>query len=144
MVSMSLKKAEKSVLPQSVIVVEDDAILGLDIEQTLRDHGIAEVTVCPSASCTLEKLREGSYDAIIIDGHLADSKEGWKIAELVDAMGHRSTRIVFQTGSPDEIPGHIRRLGPVLAKPYDPKQLVAALTQKQTPGLLELLRPKRG
>jgi CheY-like chemotaxis protein len=140
---MSLKKVEKSVLPKSVIVVEDDAILGLDIEQTLRDHGIADVTVCPSASCTLEKLRNGSYDAIVLDGHLADSNEGWKIAELIDAMGHRSTRIVFQTGSPEEIPDRIRQLGPVLEKPFDPRQLVAALTEKQRPGLLALLRPKR-
>lgn len=126
--------------PRSVIVVEDDAVLGLTIENTLRDHGFADVSVCPSASCTLEKLRAGNYNAIVLDVHLADSDEGWEIAELVKALGHANIRIVFQTGSPGDIPGRIRQLGPVLTKPYDPAELVAALTEQPRAGLLALLK----
>jgi CheY-like chemotaxis protein len=134
----------KSGLPEKVIVVEDDAVLGLAIEQILIDHGVLEVTLCPTAACTLAKLRSGSYDAIVLDLHLADSDNGWEIAELIDAVGGNATRIVFQTGSPGEIPARIRDLGPVLTKPYDPIELVKALMQKPRAGLPGLLGRLRG
>jgi len=139
MSSIALRKTQKSALPQKVIVVEDDAVLGLTIEQTLIDGGIGEVTVCSTAACTLSKLRAGSYDAVVLDVHLADSDEGWEIAELVRAMGDKEVRIVFQTGTPEEIPADIRQLGSVLAKPYDPQDLLDALRQKPVAGLLSLL-----
>jgi len=123
-----------------VMIVEDDAVLGLTIEQTLLDAGFAEVSICPSTACTIGKLREGSFDAMVLDVHLADSDEGWEVAELVEALGTRNTRIVFQTGSPEEIPARIRKLGPVLTKPYDPADLIAALDEKPRSGLLALLK----
>lgn len=140
MSAFSLRRSSKPQRPRRVIVVEDDAVQGLMIEKTLRDAGIEHVEVCPSTACTLPKLEAGSYDAIVLDGHLADTDEGWAIAELIRAMGDDETRIVFQTGSPEEIPEHIKRLGPVLTKPYDPKQLVEALEQKPRAGLMAMLR----
>lgn len=137
MPGISLRKRS---LPGKVIVVEDDPVLGLSIERTLIDNGFGDVTICPSASCTLAKLRSGSYDAVVLDVHLADSDEGWEIAELVNALGDDNVRIIFQTGSPDDIPPHIRQLGTVLTKPYDPQELVAALRQRPRAGLLALLR----
>jgi CheY-like chemotaxis protein len=143
MVSLPFRKPLSPALPRRVIVVEDDAVLGLSIVETLTRSGIAEVEVCPSAACTLSKLRRGSFDAMVLDGHLADSHEGWRIAELVEVLGDNSTRIVFQTGSPEAIPERLRQLGPVLVKPYPPQALVEALTEKPRPGLIELLRRKR-
>lgn len=143
MVSLSFRKPVPSALPRKVIVVEDDAVLGFNICEVLTRHGIAEVEVCPSAACTLGKLRNGSFDAMVLDVHLADSHQGWEIAELIDALGDYNTRIVFQTGSPEDIPARLRQLGPVLVKPYPPEALVAALTENPRPGLLELLRRKR-
>lgn len=137
---MAISNPFRSDRPRNVIIVEDDAVLGLTIEQTLRDNGFADVSICPSASCTLGKLCGGTYDAIVLDVHLADSNEGWEIAEVVNAMGDANTRIVFQTGTPGDIPAHIRELGPVLTKPYDPAELVAALKEKPRAGLLALLK----
>lgn len=123
-------------------MVEDDAVLGLTIEQTLIDGGVESVTVCSTAACTLDKLRAGSYDAVVLDVHLADSDEGYEIAELIRALGDKEIRIVFQTGTPDEIPPHIRELGPVLTKPYNPDELLQALSEKTPTGLMALLRRK--
>ena len=142
MVSLSLSRKSERVRIRKVLVVEDDAVLGLAIEQVLSDTGEWDVTICPTVSCTLGTLRDGAFDAIVIDGHLADSDEGWELAELVDALGHDHMRIVFQTGSPQDIPVRIRELGPVLNKPYDPNDLVEALRQKQKPGLVQLVRSK--
>ena len=125
-----------------VMVVEDDAILGLAIEDALTAEGFAHVTICPSAECSLVKLRSERFDAVVLDVHLADSSVGWEIAELVEALGSRKTRIVFQTGAPDSIPEHIRALGPVLTKPYDPAALREALERKPRSRLMSLLRPR--
>ena len=142
MPSFTLGRSRKSTRPRNVIVVEDDAVLGLAIEQALSESGIASVSICPSTACTLDRLREGSYDAIVLDVHLADSNEGWEIAELVTALGEEETRIVFQTDSPEAIPEHVRQLGPILTKPCDPDQLIAALSEQPRPGLLKILRGK--
>lgn len=140
MASFSFRRPAKSPHPRRVIVVEDDARLGSLLQDTLLKSGFDHVEVCPSTACTLGKLRAGSFDAIVLDGHLADTNEGWGLAELVSALAEENTRIVFQTGNPDDIPTHVRSLGPVLTKPYDPRDLVEALSQKPRPGLLALLR----
>ena len=98
-----------------VLVVEDDPIQGMALE-------------------------EGPADAIVLDVHLADRDDGWALAELVDLLGPRRPRIVFSTGSPEDIPPEIAEMGPVFEKPYDPAQLAAALASGARPGLFARLR----
>ena len=134
------KTARKGTMPRDVLVVEDDAILGMAIEQALLDAGVETVSLCPSASSTLEQLREGKPDVVLIDVHLADSDNGWGIAEMVDAIGSDAPRIIFQTGSPDDIPEDVAKLGPVLSKPYDASELIELVREQQKGGLLSALR----
>ena len=60
--------------------------------------------------------------------------------KLVDMLGPRRPRIVFSTGSPEDIPPEIAEMGPVFEKPYDPAQLAAALASGAKPGLFARLR----
>ncbi len=124
----------------NVLVVEDDALLALDIEQNLRDAGATLVQLCPSTTEALGLLREHRFDAIVLDVHLADRNDGWAIAELVDSVGPRPPRIVFSTGAPQEIPAEIAELGIVLTKPYHPQDLVRAISAPRRRGLLARLR----
>ena len=123
-----------------VLVVEDDAILSLNIEQALLDAGAAEVEICPTTDSALEALRARKPDAIVLDVHLADRDDGWAIAELVAGIGPKPPRIVFSTGAPQDIPAEIAGLGTVLAKPYEPGELVAAIRTPARRGLLERLK----
>ena len=123
-----------------VLVVEDDPVQGMAIEQALRDAGASDVVLCPSIACTMEALEQGPADAIVLDVHLADRDDGWALAELVDLLGPRRPRIVFSTGSPEDIPPEIAEMGPVFEKPYDPAQLAAALASGAKPGLFARLR----
>ena len=116
-------------------------VIGTMVEMNLGQEGYL-VTWAHDGEAGLDQARGARFDAIVLDVHLADSNEGWEIAELVSALGVSNTRIVFQTGSPEAIPPHIRRMGPVLTKPYDPQDLVAALMEKPKAGLLALLRRK--
>ena len=123
-----------------VLVVEDDPIQGMALEDALRDAGASAVVLCPSIACTMAALEEGPADAIVLDVHLADRDDGWALAELVDLLGPRRPRIVFSTGSPEDIPPEIAEMGPVFEKPYDPAQLAAALASGAKPGLFARLR----
>ena len=127
-------------MPSHVMVVEDDAVLGMDIEQMLRDAGVEEVSICASAACTLEQLRDHRPDAIIIDVHLTDSDDGWGIAEMVDAVGVKPPQIIFQTGTPQDIPEDVAKLGTILPKPYAPEELIDLLRSKRKTGFLAALR----
>lgn len=123
-----------------ILVVEDDALLSLSIEDALLDAGARSVKICPTTDEALAALREDKPDAIVLDVHLADRDDGWAIAELVDSIGPKPPRIVFSTGAPQEIPERIAELGIVLEKPYDPADLVRAVSGTAKKGLLARLK----
>jgi CheY-like chemotaxis protein len=133
------KKAAGATLGR-VLIVEDDPVQGMAIEAALRDAGVAEVLLCPSIALAMDALEGGPADAIVLDVHLADRDDGWALAELVDMLGPKRPRIVFSTGSPEDIPPEIAEMGPVFEKPYDPAQLAAVLVAGAKPGLFTRLR----
>lgn len=136
--------AAKSGMPalqlKRVLVVEDDPVLGMATEDTLREGGVEHVDICPTTEGAMDVLRNALPDAIILDVHLSDRDDGWAIAELVESLGETSPRIVFSTGAPQDIPPHIAELGSVLTKPYAPEELIAALREPGRRGLLSRLR----
>jgi CheY-like chemotaxis protein len=127
-----------------VLVVEDDPVLALALEDALLAGGAAEVVICPSMESTKDELEKGAADAIVIDVHLADRDDGWAVAELVDMLGTRRPRIVFSTAAPQDIPEEIAEMGPIFEKPYDPADLVAALSGDERRGLFDKLRNAMG
>jgi CheY-like chemotaxis protein len=127
-------------LPGHVLVVEDDAIIGLTIEQALLDGGVGKVEICPTTDEALAALRRKQPDAIVLDVHLADRDDGWAIAELVRDLGPGSPRIIFSTGMPRDIPEEIAELGCVLEKPYEPEVLVTLLAEPRRKGIISRLR----
>lgn len=131
-------------LPRRVLVVEDDGILAISIEDTLRDAGIENIELIASTEAALEALRRERPDAVILDIHLADRDDGWTIAELLRSLGPNRPRIVFSTGAPDAIPDDIAELGSVLAKPYDNSDLIELLREPKRQSILSRLRGALG
>jgi CheY-like chemotaxis protein len=121
-----------------VLVVEDDKVLALSIEAALLDAGASEVVICPSIACTMGALERGAQ-AIVLDVHLADRDDGWALAELVSLLGPTPPRIVFSTGSPEDIPPEIAEMGPIFEKPYDPAKLAEVLAGDTRRGLFARL-----
>ncbi|MBX7482914.1 response regulator [Qipengyuania qiaonensis] len=127
-------------LPAHVLVVEDDAVLGLTIENALLDAGVAKVALSTSTEEALRHLREDGPDVIVLDVHLADRDDGWAIAELVRTLSPDSPRIIFSTGAPQDIPKNIAALGCILEKPYDAGVLVNLLREPERKGIISRLR----
>jgi CheY-like chemotaxis protein len=124
-----------------ILVVEDDPVLSLALDDALREVGASEVVICPSLASTIEALEEGDASAVIIDVHLADRDDGWALAELVDQLGPKRPRIVFSTGTPEDIPPEIAEMGVVFEKPYDPAELARELASgEERRGLFSRLR----
>ncbi len=123
-----------------MLLVEDEAVLGMLIEDALRAAGVAEVDTCSTTDSALAALRRKQPDAIVLDVHLADRDDGWAIAELVKTLGPDSPRIIFSTGQPEDIPANIAGMGSVLEKPYEPAVLVDLLSQPEKRGVISRLR----
>lgn len=134
------KSPRREQLPSHVLVVEDDAVLGLTIEQALLDAGVGRVALSTSTEEALRHLREDQPKAIVLDVHLADRDDGWAIAEIVRSLGPDSPRIIFSTGAPQDIPEDIAALGCILEKPYDAEVLVDLLRQPRRRGIISRLR----
>ena len=137
-------KSRPAPLPHRVLVVEDDAVLGLTIEAALEDAGVADVRICPTTDAALAALRDQTPDAIVLDVHLADRDDGWAIAELVRTLGPKAPRVIFSTGMPQDIPEDIAAQGSVLVKPYDAAVLVERLREPQRRGFASRLRKALG
>ncbi len=133
------KRPRKRARLGRVLVVEDDPIVALAMEAALHDAGAAEVVVCPSIARTMDALEQGPAAAIVLDIHLADSSDGWALAELADLLGPKPPYIVFATGAPEEIPPEVAEMGPVFEKPYDPTQLAEVLASGTKRGLFARL-----
>jgi CheY-like chemotaxis protein len=136
--------AKRNPALRRVLVIEDDPVLALALEDALFAGGAEEVAICPSLESTMVELEKGPADAIVVDVHLADRDDGWAVAELVDMLGTRRPRIVFSTGAPQDIPEEIAEMGPIFEKPYDPAELVAALSGEEKRGLFAKLRDAMG
>jgi CheY-like chemotaxis protein len=108
---------------KSVLVVDDDPLLCLGLEQALLDAGAGKVVTSRSAVGALNEFDGDGPDVIILDVHLADSDEGFGLAEIALQLFHPPPAILFSTGTPDRIPERLLALGRVYEKPYDPADL---------------------
>ena len=123
------------------LIVEDDALLAMNLEDALLAGGAEAVVVCDTVSAAMAELEKLKPDILILDVQLADRDDGWAMAELVTALSPRPPAIIFSTGAPERIPEKVSQLGAVLAKPYDPAALIALLVEvRRKPGLLGRLR----
>ena len=73
-------------LPDDVLVVEDDAIIAMDFEDTILGFGVKTVRIAASVTRALAMIDERLPDFALLDIGLVQEKS-FAIAERLDALG---------------------------------------------------------
>ncbi len=113
-------------MPADVLIVEDDAIIALDFEDTILGFGVKSVRSAGSVARALRLIAERAPDFALLDVGLV-SEKSFAIAERLQAM---KIPFVFITGysSGFGLPPALKDT-PMLPKPCTTEALEAALRQ---------------
>jgi CheY-like chemotaxis protein len=118
-------------LPDDVLVVEDDAIIALDFEDTILGFGVKTVRTAGSVARALELIADRAPDFALLDVGLMHEKS-FAVAERLEAL---NIPFVFVTGYSSDVrlpPAFTNR--PRLPKPCSSEALEAALRQRSSGG----------
>jgi CheY-like chemotaxis protein len=106
-----------------VLVVEDEALVGLLVEDFLRGFGCKTIGIAASTTEALGLIQGEAIDVAVIDLKL----EGEMAYPLADALKAAGVPFVFATGVlADEIDGGYAHV-PVVGKPFEEGDLRGAL-----------------
>jgi CheY-like chemotaxis protein len=109
-----------------VLVAEDEAVIALDLEETLRALGCVVCTATASGAEVLDLVRRERPDVVLLDLGLADGFAG----PLAAALRAEGVPFVLSTGYPPErFDDPALRDAPVLKKPYEREELTRALAR---------------
>jgi CheY-like chemotaxis protein len=114
---------DKLLSGRSILVVEDEMLVLLNIEDMLADHGCTSVSVAGNADQALALIDGQDFDAAMVDLNL----NGRKSYRVADALAARGVPFLFSTGYSGDSLDDGYRDRPVLAKPYREAQLVEML-----------------
>ena len=109
----------------SVLVIEDEPIVALDVVLTLEEAGYAVVGPAPTVPAALTALREVRPDVAILDVNL-DGELSTPVAEALQAA--RVPFVVATAYNPAVIPPTLRH-APVLIKPVAAGTLLRVLAK---------------
>ncbi|MEC7818660.1 MAG: HWE histidine kinase domain-containing protein [Pseudomonadota bacterium] len=109
-----------SVLPGQVLIVEDGMIIAMDTEETLRDLGVAEVTIAAKVSTALKALEGTQFDLAVLDYNLGTESSEPVARKLVEL----GVPFWLATGY-GEMADKLEEIGAqgVLTKPYGKDEL---------------------
>lgn len=111
--------------PKLVLVVEDDALIAMDLEQSLTDHGWHVIGPAPTADQALRLIEDKLPDIAVLDFNI----RGGTSEEIAIALIDRSVPIVFLSG--DSTTSGIERLEDcrVLPKPIAISEIQTVLIE---------------
>ncbi|WP_376091589.1 response regulator [Roseomonas sp. CCTCC AB2023176] len=110
---------------RKVLVVEDETLVAMLVEDTLLDAGAAVVGPVATVSEALAALRNDKPDVAVLDLNLA----GETSEPVADALKQMGIPFVVASGyGAAGLPPRHQDV-PVLAKPYAPEDLTAALVR---------------
>jgi two-component system, response regulator PdtaR len=107
----------------TVLIVEDEALVALDLALVLRDLGCVVLGPAADSAQALALLRQQRPDAVLLDLGLRD---GFALA-LVEALAAADVRYVLTTGYDCEQLEPGLRHAPRLGKPFGQEELRQAL-----------------
>jgi DNA-binding response OmpR family regulator len=110
--------------PFRVMIVEDEALLAMQLESFLEDAGHEVVGWATSAAEARELCREARPDLAFVDLQLADGCTGMELARDIE---DEDATVVFVTANSRMLPEDLCGAVGVISKPYSVHGIEAAL-----------------
>lgn len=111
-----------------VLVVEDEALIGFDIETALRNGGFDVMGPCATVEAALRALAERRPDCAILDINLGEGTA----APVAQALAEARIPFLWLTGHGEQMVPTAHRDRPRMEKPFVRSDLLAHL-KKLTP-----------
>lgn len=115
--------------PLKVLIVEDEALLAMELEMLVEEAGHQVVGWATSSRDARALVDSVDADIAFVDIHLSDGPTGVEVAKYID--GRNPPIVVFMTANPLRIPENFAGAAGVIAKPYTMNGLNAALRYLQ-------------
>jgi len=110
------KPRTNGVASQSVLIVEDEFLIAIDLESTVKDMGLDVIGLATDKEQALRLAPMA--DIAFVDVNLADGATGPEIGRrLVEEFG---VTVVFMTGNPEAVAGRVQGALGVVSKPTTP------------------------
>ena len=113
---MAMKTGDLS--PQAaprLLVVEDNALIAMDLEEILKSYGCQVVGPSVSVREALSKLDDEDIDVAVVDYQLADGTA----ASLTKVLDERGIPYAICTGTSEDTISSLYPNTPILGKPYN-------------------------
>ena len=122
--------AAKPPAQTKVLIVEDEALIALDLEAELKHRGFHVCGVAATRKDALALAARDRPDVAVVDVRLAAGDDGILVgAELSNVHG---VAVLYATGNADEVRRRADAgLAVVLEKPYTPDAVIAGIRSAQ-------------
>jgi CheY-like chemotaxis protein/DNA-directed RNA polymerase specialized sigma24 family protein len=115
--------------PSRILIIEDEAIIALDVATTIRASGHTVVGVATTHDEAVAMARSGAPELILADIQLADDSSGLEAAREI-LGGRRHLPVIFITAFPERLLTGARPEPTfLLTKPFDAETLRVAVAQ---------------
>ena len=111
--------------PLRILIVEDQAILAMELEHVLTDAGHVVVGCAMDQVEALSLAEHAPPDVALVDVNLRDGPTGPDVARALVAA-HQSV-VVFLTANPEQIPEGFSGAIGALTKPFDDQTIRAVV-----------------
>lgn len=109
----------------SVLVVEDEALIAMDLQALLEDAGYIVLGPANSTAAAMALLDGNEPDVALLDVNLGRSD----VFGVANELAARKTKLIFLTGHTAQKLPQAHRHRPLVAKPYLPHVLLQAVQQ---------------
>src|SRR3954469_16920298 len=109
----------------SVLVVEDEALIAMDLQALLEDAGYTVLGPANSTAAAMALLDGNEPDVALLDVNLVRSD----VFGVANVLADRKTKLIFLTGHTAQKLPQAHRHRPLVAKPYLPHVLLQAVRQ---------------
>lgn len=121
---------------QKVLIVEDEAIIGMALAAELEDAGYRIIDICPTGEEALTLLQKQVVDLVILDVKLGDGMDGIDTLKEIKKMCAPQPKVFIISGNSDSFTSQqINKMGVdvFFVKPVNMAALLQQLTLLNKP-----------